>query len=104
MMKTRLAAEVVQIGPPRLTAGLDRTFRLDLAAHLEVHGPFPRLTLGQLITMAERVDLRGRGGAAFPPARTMQAVSESSNTDNSETVGLGHAAEGKPPPPQRPLL
>ncbi len=96
MMKTRLAAEVVQIGTPRLTAGLDRTFRLDLAAHLEVHGPFPRLTLGQLITMAERVDLRGRGGAAFPLARKMQAVCESSNTDNSKTVVLVNAAEGEP--------
>ena len=96
MMKTHLAAEVVQIGTPRLTAGLDRTFRLDLAAHLEVHGRFPRLTLRQLMTMVERVDLRGRGGAAFPLARKMKAVSESSNTDKSRTVVLVNAAEGEP--------
>jgi NADH:ubiquinone oxidoreductase subunit F (NADH-binding)/ferredoxin len=96
MMKTHLAAEVVQIGTPRLTAGLDRTFRLDLAAHLEVHGRFPRLTLRQLMTMVERVDLRGRGGAAFPLARKIKAVSESSNTDKSRTVVLVNAAEGEP--------
>ncbi len=96
MMKTHLAAEVVQIGTPRLTAGLDRTFRLDLAGHLEVHGPFPRLTFRQLITMAERVDLRGRGGAAFPLARKMKAVAESSNTDKSRTVILVNASEGEP--------
>jgi len=95
-MKTHLAAEVVQIGTPRLTAGLDRTFRLDLAAHLEVHGRFPRLTLRQLMAMVERVDLRGRGGAAFPLARKMKAVSESSNTDKSRTVVLVNAAEGEP--------
>ncbi len=96
MMKSQLAAEVVQIGTPRLTAGLDRTFRLDLPAHLEVHGPFPRLTLRQLMAMAEQVDLRGRGGAAFPLARKMRAVSESSNTDKSRTVILVNAAEGEP--------
>jgi NADH:ubiquinone oxidoreductase subunit F (NADH-binding)/ferredoxin len=96
MMKNRLAAEVVQIGTPRLTAGLDRTFRLDLAGHLEVHGPFPRLTLRQLISMVEQVDLRGRGGAAFPLARKMKAVAESSNTDKSRTVILVNASEGEP--------
>jgi len=96
MMKTRLATEVVQIGTPRLTSGLDRMFRLDLAAHLEIHGPFPRLTFRQLMAMAEQVDLRGRGGAAFPLARKMKAVSESSNTDKSRTVVLVNAAEGEP--------
>src|SRR5260370_36670126 len=96
MMKTRLAAEVVQIGPPRLTAGLDRTFRLDLAAHLEVHGPFPRLTLGQLITMAERVDLRGRGGGPFPLARKKQAAFEAPKTGKSTNGVLVTAADGEP--------
>src|SRR6266702_8624717 len=96
MIKTPLAAELVQIGTPRLTAGLDNKFRLDLADHLAVHGPFPRLTLSQLITMAEKVDLRGRGGAGFAVARKLKAVAESADTDRSGTVVLVNAAEGEP--------
>src|SRR6266516_873829 len=96
MMKTPLAAELVQIGAPRLTAGLDNKFRLDLADHLAVHGPFPRLTLNQLIRMVEKVDLRGRGGAGFAVGRKLKSVAESANTDQSRTVVLVNAAEGEP--------
>ncbi|MGE5288128.1 MAG: NADH-ubiquinone oxidoreductase-F iron-sulfur binding region domain-containing protein [Micromonosporaceae bacterium] len=90
------AAEVVQIGTPRLTAGLDRMFRLDLASHLAVHGPFPRLTISELIDLAESVDLRGRGGAAFPVARKLKATADSAARMKSRTVVLVNASEGEP--------
>src|SRR6266487_832542 len=96
MISALKAAEVVQIGTPRLTAGLDRMFRLDLAAHLAVHGPFPRLTIRELIAMAESVDLRGRGGAAFPVARKLKAVADSAMKAKSRTVVLVNASEGEP--------
>lgn len=95
-MQTSLTAELVQIGTPRLTAGLDTTFRLDLAQHLAVHGLLPRLTLKQLITLVEEVNIRGRGGAGFPFARKIKAVAESAATDRSKTVVLVNAAEGEP--------
>jgi len=95
-MKTSLATELVQIGTPRLTAGLDTKSRLDLADHLEVHGLFPRLTLRQLITMVEKVEIKGRGGAGFPLARKIRAVAESANTDGSRTVVLVNGAESEP--------
>jgi NADH:ubiquinone oxidoreductase subunit F (NADH-binding)/ferredoxin len=90
------AAEVVQIGTPRLTAGLDRMFRLDLAAHLAVHGPFPRLTISELIDLADSVDLRGRGGAAFPVARKLKATADVATKRKSRTVVLVNASEGEP--------
>ena len=53
------------IGQPRLTAGLDRLRRIDRAGYQTVFGKVPRLTAEQLISMAEQVDLRGRGGRRF---------------------------------------
>src|SRR6266487_4140223 len=96
MISALKAAEVVQIGTPRLTAGLDRMFRLDLAAHLAVHGPFPRLTISELIDLAESVDLRGRGGAAFPVARKLKATADVAAKRKSRTVILVNASEGEP--------
>src|SRR5262249_32100337 len=66
--------EVLSIGQPRLTGGLDRLKRLDLTAYRAAFGPAPTLAPGRLIEMAEQVDLRGRGGAAFPVARKLRAV------------------------------
>ena len=34
---------IMRIGAARMTAGLDRLARLDLAAHNEIFGPLPRL-------------------------------------------------------------
>lgn len=95
-MQESLTAELVQIGTPRLTAGLDTTFRLDLAQHLAVHGLLPRLTAKQLIAIVEKADVRGRGGAGFPFARKIKSVAESAHTDGSKTVVLVNAAEGEP--------
>ena len=71
---TATLPEVISVGPGRLTAGLDRMDRLDLAAHQAVFGPTPKPTAAELIAMAESVDLCGRGGAAFPVARKLQSV------------------------------
>ena len=65
---------VIRVGQARLTAGLDRYARLDLAAHREVFGLAPQLSAAELIAMCEQVDLRGRGGAAFPVARKLRSA------------------------------
>jgi NADH:ubiquinone oxidoreductase subunit F (NADH-binding)/ferredoxin len=63
-----------RVGQARVTAGLDRNSRLDLAAHRAVFGTLPAPSAADLIRMCEQVDLRGRGGAAFPVARKLRAV------------------------------
>ncbi|MFD9940066.1 NADH-ubiquinone oxidoreductase-F iron-sulfur binding region domain-containing protein [Nonomuraea sp. NPDC059023] len=85
---------VQRLGPARLTAGLDHCRRLDLPAHRTVHGtPAPR-DLENLLAQVEEVDLRGRGGAAFPFARKMRAVAEAAGA--RESVVLVNAVEGEP--------
>ncbi|WP_157250423.1 NADH-quinone oxidoreductase subunit NuoF family protein [Nonomuraea typhae] len=85
---------VQRLGPARLTAGLDHCRRLDLPAHRTVHGtPAPR-DLENLIAQVEEVDLRGRGGAAFPFGRKLRAVSEAAGA--RESVVLVNAVEGEP--------
>src|SRR5215469_4227202 len=88
--------EVLSIGQPRLTAGLDRLRRLDLTAYRAAFGPAPTLAPGRLIEMAEQVDLRGRGGAAFPVARKLRAVQASAQARRCPTAVLVNAAEGEP--------
>ncbi|MEW1838505.1 NADH-ubiquinone oxidoreductase-F iron-sulfur binding region domain-containing protein [Nonomuraea angiospora] len=86
---------VLRMGPARLTAGLDQTRRLDLPAHRTLHGsPKPR-DLDQLISMANEVDMRGRGGAAFPFARKLRAVADAVGS-SGECVVLINGAEGEP--------
>ena len=58
--------EVMRIGQARLTAGLDRCAQIGLRGHEEIFGSLRRMGSAQLIDLAESVDLRGRGGAAFP--------------------------------------
>ncbi|MEW9527203.1 NADH-ubiquinone oxidoreductase-F iron-sulfur binding region domain-containing protein [Microbispora sp. NPDC049125] len=87
-------SQVRRLGPARLTAGLDQHRRLDLNTHYTVHDQLPGQTVDSLIAMAEEVDLRGRGGAAFPFARKLRAVA--SRARDSETVVLVNAAEGEP--------
>ena len=36
---------IMRIGAARMTAGLDRMGRLDLAAHTEIFGPLPRVSV-----------------------------------------------------------
>jgi len=90
------APEIMRIGAARLTAGLDRLPRLDLSAHRDVFGPLPRLSATDLIAMAEDVDLRGQGGAAFPFARKVKAVMENAAASNCPTIVVVNATEGEP--------
>src|SRR3984957_668749 len=90
------APAIMRIGAARLTAGLDRMPRLDLGAHREVFGPLPRLPIGELISMAEQVDLRGQGGAAVPFARKLRAVVQSAEAPDSPTIVVINATEGEP--------
>ncbi|MBO0776963.1 MAG: ferredoxin, partial [Actinobacteria bacterium] len=85
-----------RIGRARLTAGLDRFVRLNLDCHQQVFGPVRRVTARRLIEMCEEVDLRGRGGAAFPFARKMRAVLESAASRKTATAVLVNGAEGEP--------
>jgi NADH:ubiquinone oxidoreductase subunit F (NADH-binding)/ferredoxin len=95
-MMPAAAPEVLSIGQPRLTAGLDRLRRIDLVGYQAVFGELPRLTAEQLIRMAERVDLRGRGGAAFPVARKLAAVRGAARKRKRRPVVLVNGAEGEP--------
>ena len=88
--------EALSVGRPRLTAGLDRCRRLDLAGYHMVFGRLPCLTAERLIDMTERVDLRGRGGAAFPVARKLAAVLDAARTRKRSPIVLVNGAEGEP--------
>src|SRR6516164_262822 len=87
---------IMRIGAARMTAGLDRMARLDLEAHTEIFGPLPRMSADELITMAEQVDLRGQGGAAFPFARKLKAVVDASKKTGQPTIVVVNATEGEP--------
>src|SRR5436305_5107992 len=87
--------EVKQLGTARLTMGFDRFERLDLDRHRAMHGRLPEPWLGDLIALAEKVDLRGRGGAAFPFGRKLAAVSEGMAA-GFEVVVVVNGAEGEP--------
>ncbi|SEL68533.1 NADH-quinone oxidoreductase subunit NuoF family protein [Streptacidiphilus jiangxiensis] len=89
--------EVRRLGPARLSAGLDRWERLDLAAHERTHGPLPRVSQEALLALAERVDLRGRGGAAFPFARKAHAALAATQRGGQAPVLVVNATEGEPP-------
>ena len=88
--------DVMCIGQARLTAGLDRIERIDLNTHFAVFGTLPRLTADQLIGMTEQVDLRGRGGAAFPMARKLKAVVQSARQRKRKVAVLVNGTEGEP--------
>ncbi|MEV0150860.1 MULTISPECIES: NADH-ubiquinone oxidoreductase-F iron-sulfur binding region domain-containing protein [unclassified Nonomuraea] len=88
------APDVLRLGPARLTAGLDHTRRLDLPAHRTLHGePTPR-DVETLIAEVNEVDMRGRGGAAFPFGRKLRAVADAAGS--RESVVLVNGAEGEP--------
>jgi NADH:ubiquinone oxidoreductase subunit F (NADH-binding)/ferredoxin len=89
--------EVRWLAPARLTAGLDRRHRLDLAAHRSVHPLPPLPSRDELLALAECVDLRGRGGAGFPFARKARAVLTSADRSGARPVVVVNGAEGEPP-------
>jgi NADH:ubiquinone oxidoreductase subunit F (NADH-binding)/ferredoxin len=86
----------MRISQARLTAGLDRFDRIDLAAHQQIFGTIRRIPARQLIELVEQVDLRGRGGAAFPVAHKMRAVADAAARRKSKTVILVNGTEGEP--------
>jgi len=88
--------EALCIGRPRLTAGLDRFRRIDLVGYHTVFGRLPRLSADRLIDMTERVDLRGRGGAAFPVARKFAAVRDAARIRKRTPIVVVNGAEGEP--------
>src|SRR6201992_680651 len=90
------APAIMRIGSARLTAGLDRMPRLDLAAHRDIFGPLPRLSAEELVTMAEQVDLRGQGGAAFPFARKLRAVMTNVAANDVAPIVVVNGTEGEP--------
>lgn len=95
-MMPQAVPEAFCIGQPRLTAGLDRLRRIDRAGYQTVFGKVPRLTAEQLISMAEQVDLRGRGGAAFPVARKLSAVLDAARTRKRAPIVVVNGTEGEP--------
>ena len=90
------APMIMRIGAARLTAGLDRMPRLDLDAHRDIFGLLPRLSAEELISMAEQVDLRGQGGAAFPFARKLQAVVNNAEANGRTPIVVVNATESEP--------
>ncbi|MFG2875611.1 NADH-ubiquinone oxidoreductase-F iron-sulfur binding region domain-containing protein [Streptomyces sp. NPDC048337] len=84
------------VGAPRLLAGLDRTPRLDRSAHLAVHGTLPRYRPDELVGLADDIDLRGRGGAGFPFARKLRAVTRSARGRDAPTAVVVNGSEGEP--------
>jgi NADH:ubiquinone oxidoreductase subunit F (NADH-binding)/ferredoxin len=87
---------VQRVGPARLTAGFDRFRRLDLNAHHAVHGGLRPLSISELVALAEKIQLCGRGGAGFPFARKVRAVIESARRQETGTVVVVNATEGEP--------
>ena len=87
---------VIRIGRARITSGLDRHARLDLTAHRAEFGDLPMLTAADLLRITSQVDLRGRGGAAFPVARKMRAVLTSMAGGKRRAVVVVNATEGEP--------
>lgn len=88
--------DVLSIGPPRLTAGLNQMRRLDLAASRKVFWDVPELTADDLVAMATRVDLRGRGGAAFPLADKIEAVRQSASQRRRRPMVVVNGVESDP--------
>ncbi|MDJ0369810.1 NADH-ubiquinone oxidoreductase-F iron-sulfur binding region domain-containing protein [Streptomyces sp. H10-C2] len=84
------------VGPPRLLAGLDEVARVDRVTHLTVHGSLPLLRLDELVALAENIDLRGRGGAGFPFARKLRAVTRSARDRDGRTAVVVNGSEGEP--------
>ena len=84
------------LGPPRLTAGLDRADRLDRRAHLAVHGDLRPLDLITALDLAELINLRGRGGAGFPFARKLDAVHRSAQRRGLPATVVVNGTEGEP--------
>lgn len=78
LLASRAGASAWTIGAPRLLAGLDDAERLDLRAHLAVHGALPLVDLARLLDYLDAARLTGRGGAGFPLATKLRALAAGS--------------------------
>ncbi|MFE3657985.1 NADH-ubiquinone oxidoreductase-F iron-sulfur binding region domain-containing protein [Streptomyces sp. NPDC059165] len=88
--------EMRWLRPSRLTLGLDRHQRLDVAAHTRAHPPLPRTDRAGLLALAEAVGLSGRGGAGFPFARKARAALATADRTGTAPVIVVNGAEGEP--------
>ncbi|MFP3962955.1 NADH-quinone oxidoreductase subunit I, partial [Actinomadura fulvescens] len=87
---------VRQIGPGRLTRGLEGGGRVDWETHRRLH-PDPRMIGSDgLIALAEAGRLCGRGGAGFPFATKLRAVVASAARRRKRTVVVVNGTEGEP--------
>jgi NADH:ubiquinone oxidoreductase subunit F (NADH-binding) len=77
------------VPPCRLTALFDTG---SLAAHRQRYGSVPGLSGPQLIDLVEQAGLHGRGGAGFPTARKLRAVSRAGR----QPVVVANGCEGEP--------
>ncbi len=80
----------LQIYPgPALLSGIDQG--AGLAAHRAQYGELPRLGVNELLDAAERLRMRGRGGAAFPFAIKLRAAAS-----GKKPVVVVNLSEGEP--------
>lgn len=71
--------------------------RTDLAAHLARHGPLPSpVDRADLLGEVDRARLTGRGGAGFPAARKIAAVTRNAAATGREPLVIGNGTEGEP--------
>ncbi|MFD4833357.1 oxidoreductase [Streptomyces sp. SID4919] len=88
--------EVRVVGLPQLTSGFDLVERLDLGTHLQVHGPLEPIGGERLAALAERISLRGRGGAGFPFARKLRSVADAAIRRGVRPVVVVNGSEDEP--------
>jgi NADH:ubiquinone oxidoreductase subunit F (NADH-binding) len=80
---------------PRLLSGVSFRGMAQLERHLERHGPLPGrgdLDSRALLALAEQAHLRGRGGAGFPAAVKMRAVTAS----RGDAIVVANGCESEP--------
>ena len=86
--------------PRRLFDGVRAEGGADLAAHEQQWGPLPALRGNQVLEVAERSGLLGRGGAGFPLGRKMRTVAAGSR----RAVVVANGSEGEPASAKDKLL
>lgn len=91
VMDSTQAVHVSALGTPRLLAGVEQFGRVDLHHHQSLHGAVPLRSRAWLTQALRDVNLLGRGGAAFPVVRKLDAIP----TSGPITV-LVNGSEGEP--------